>query len=60
LASLLHFQNVTKINENKSDAGCFHFLLIITFPEDRVWTNKAASMKDVYVSGSKKELKERR
>lgn len=40
--------------------GCFHFLLIITFPGDRVWTNKAASMKDVYVSCSKTGLKEGR
>ena len=57
---MLHFQNVTEMNANKSDAGCFHVLPIITSPGDRVWTNKAASVKDVYVSHSKTELEERR
>lgn len=54
------FKMSLKSMKNKSGPGCFHFLLIITFPGDGVWTNKAASMKDVYVLCSKTELKERR
>ena len=60
LAWVIHFQNVTEISVNKSDAGCFHLLPIITSPGDRVWANKAACMKDVYGSHSKTKLEEER
>lgn len=54
------FKMSPKMNENNSDAGCFNFLLtIITSPADRVDT-ESCPVKGVYVSGSKKDLRERR
>lgn len=57
LASMFHFQNVTQMDKNKSEAGCFHFLLIITSPSHRM-DKQSCPLRDIYVSGSKKELKE--